>query len=146
MDMKRRHFLLALLALMVPANPVRSFADNDGGGGGGNSGPGGGGGNSGPGGGGGGDDDDGGDDGDDDKKDEKEGKDQERALEAVRRGKVTPLSELFKHLKDAHPGRVLKVNLVKSGGNYFYRVRILTSGNRVKTYVLNAKTLAEAVY
>lgn len=139
-----------LLATFLAANFAAGFAmakDGDSGSGSGNSGSGSG--NSGSGSSGG--DDDGGDD-DDDGDDSNEnnsgnshggrhGNDHEKAIKAVQRGKAVSLQKLRDHLADHYPGKILDVNLRRRAGNYFYNVRILATGNRIKVLSLNALTL-----
>jgi hypothetical protein len=67
--------------------------------------------------------------------------DQDRAIKAVRRGKAVSLQVLKGFLKQNHPGKILDVNLRKSSGIYFYNIRILAKGNRIKALTLNALTL-----
>jgi hypothetical protein len=91
-------------------------------------------------------DDDSDDDEDDDDDNSNSGnrvksEDQDRALKAVKNGKAVSLSKLKAHLSKNHPGKILNVGLYRKSGQYFYRVRILSSGNRIKTMSLNALTL-----
>jgi hypothetical protein len=162
----RRKFILFLAAVMFTPPSQPSFAgdgDNSGSGnsGGGNSGSGGGGGDSGSGGGGGnsgsggGDDNDHDSDNDDDndEADEREDKsgrgksrDPERAKKAVKDGKAVPVQQLLGHLRENYRGRVLKVDLQKRLGSYFYKVRLLGAGNRMQTLVFDAKTLQRKLF
>jgi hypothetical protein len=156
---KRGLMLMLLLAACFAVNPAHADSDNSGSG---NSGSGGGSDDGGSGGGsdnsgsgnsgsGGGDDSD--DDDDRDEDDDKDdasdnnkrnsSRDQERALKAVKRGKIVSLSTLKHHLKNTAPGKILRVELKKWSGTYFYRVRILTSGNRIKSITINALSLKQ---
>jgi hypothetical protein len=139
-----------LLALFVAANFAASFVlakDGDSGGSGnsgsgsGNSGSS----NSGPGnsssGGNDGEDDDDEDDDDDSGRDGRRSDDHEKVIKAVQRGKAVSLKKLKDHLADQYPGKILDVNLRRFSGDYFYNVRILAKGNRIKVYSLNALTL-----
>jgi uncharacterized membrane protein YkoI len=67
--------------------------------------------------------------------------DHDRALKAVERGKAASLRELKLHLDRFYPGRILNVKFTRSSGHYFYNVRILGSGNRIRNIKLNALTL-----
>jgi hypothetical protein len=143
-DTTRRRFLINLIAigLAMASTPVLA-KDGEGGGGGG------GGGNSGPGGGG----DDGDDNDDNDNEDNDDGDggggksdEHERARKAVRNGKAVPLQKLLNFIGANYNGRVLKVNLMRTKGDYIYRVKMLGKGNRVQTLILDAKSLKKAVY
>jgi uncharacterized membrane protein YkoI len=131
--------------LLLAANFAAGMAmakDGESGGGSGNSGSGSG--NSGSGNGSSGDDDDGADDDESDSGDSHNGRrgdDHENALKAVRRGKAVSLQKLKDHLAAQYPGKILDVNLRRSSGDYFYNVRILAKGNRIKVFSLNALTL-----
>jgi hypothetical protein len=131
-DITRREFLISLIAFGLAMASTQVLA-KEGEGGGGHSGPGGG------------DDDD---DDDDDNNDDGGGKnaEQERARKAVRKGKAVPLQKLLSFIRENHNGRILKVNLMRAKGGYFYRVRMLGKGNRVQTLVLDAVSLKKAVY
>jgi hypothetical protein len=142
----KRALLCSVLALAVLTAPLLSqFAhskDGDGGGGngggGGNSGPGGGGDNSGPGSDNSGRDDD--DDDSDDDRDKERRRDQERALEAVKKGKVKPLSEVLRVVQERAPGDVVRVKLSRSKGQLFYRITVLTVDGRYREVVVNAQS------
>jgi uncharacterized membrane protein YkoI len=69
------------------------------------------------------------------------GEEQDRALEAVKKGKAVSLSKLRAYLSEKHPGKILNVSLYRKSGQYFYRVRILSPNNRIKSMSLNALTL-----
>jgi hypothetical protein len=153
LDIERRRFLLSLMTVILAASSTQAFADggNSGSGGGGNSGSGGGD-NSGSGGDGSNDADDGDDDKDDDDEREdnsgrgKGSRDPDRARNAVKAGKAVPLQKLLSHLRDNYRGRVLKVDIEKRLGSYFYKVRLLGNGNRVQTLRLDAKTLQRKLF
>ncbi len=111
---------------------------------------------------GGGDDDDSDDDGDDDVNSSGNGgpsgpgpdgggshrnsRDQDRAKHAVAKGKAVPLAKLKDYLSQNYPGKILRINLVRRLGSYVYHVRILQSGNRLKSYTLDASTLQEKLF
>lgn len=135
-NLSRRSLLLALLMAANSAALEVMAKDGDSGGGSGNSGSGSS--NSGHGG----DDDD--DDDDDDSDDDSGGRrdnDHDRAIKAVKRGKAVSLTKLRDHLSQNYPGKVLDVSLRRSSGDYFYNVRILAKGNRLRVLSLNALTL-----
>jgi uncharacterized membrane protein YkoI len=67
--------------------------------------------------------------------------DHNRALRAVQDGKAVSLRKLKSFLSQNYPGKLLKVSLQKKSGKYIYRVRILSNGNRIKIFSLNALTL-----
>ncbi len=67
--------------------------------------------------------------------------DHNRALRVVKDGKAVPLRKLKSFLAQNYPGKILNVSLQRKSGIYYYRVRILSSGNRIKTLSLNALTL-----
>jgi uncharacterized membrane protein YkoI len=71
--------------------------------------------------------------------------DHDKALKAVETGKAAPLHDLKEHLDEFYPGRILNVKFTKTAGQYFYRVRILDSGNRIRNVTLNALTLIPQV-
>jgi hypothetical protein len=89
-----------------------------------------------------GDDDSGGDDsGGDNGSNSGKRKDQDRAQDAVASGKAAPLLTLKDFLKKNYPGKILKIDMNKRFGTYVYKVRILQTGNRVKSLTLDARTL-----
>lgn len=145
-----------LLALVMAASFAAEFAvakDGDSGGGSGNSGSGSS--NSGSGSSNSGSDSGGDDDGDDENENDNEESDDdsendsgrhrdddhERAIRAVRNGKAVSLKKLKVYLADRYPGKVLDVSLRRRSGDYFYSVRILGKGNRLKVLSLDALTL-----
>jgi uncharacterized membrane protein YkoI len=153
----RREFLLFLAGLMaLPAGTA--FAkdgddDNSGSGGGGgddddHSGSGGGGGDDdddhGGGGGGGDDDDSGGDDNGDDDEDNGgsggggKGKEARKARDAVKSGKVIPLREVLKLVRNKYPGRVIKVDVSEKGNNLIYSIKLIDDRNRRMQIRVNA--------
>ncbi len=91
------------------------------------------------------DDDNDDDDDEDDDLDSSSGSsksgDHNSAYKAVKKGKAVSLRKLKVHLAQNYPGKILSINLLKSRGSYYYRVRILSSGNRIKTVTLNALNL-----
>ena len=86
----------------------------------------------------GGGDDDGDDDDDPNEADED---DQDRARNAVKKGKAVPLSALLKHLKENYPGKLINVSLVKTKGNYYYKVKLLNQSGRLVNLRFDAKSL-----
>jgi hypothetical protein len=137
----KRALLCSVLALAVLTAPLLSQVayskDGDGGGG-----HGGGGDNSGPGSDNSGrdDDDDEADDDSNDDRDKERRRDQERALEAVKKGKVKPLSEVLRVVQDRAPGDVVRVKLSRSKGQLFYRITVLTVDGRYREVVVNAQS------
>jgi hypothetical protein len=88
------------------------------------------------------DDGDDGDDGDDKAKEaEKAQKDHDKARDAVKSGKAVPLKKLRAHLAAKYPGRLVKVELKQRLGNFVYKVRLLQSGNKLKSLTFDAATL-----
>lgn len=67
--------------------------------------------------------------------------DHNRALRVVKDGKAVPLRKLKSYLAQNYPGKILNVSLQRKSGKYYYRVRILSSANRIKTLSINALTL-----
>jgi hypothetical protein len=152
-DMTRRMLLggMMLLALAAAAAPARADGgDGDNGrDGGGDNGGDDGGDNDGPGGG----DDDGDDDSDGDgggNSGPGSGKtkveDQYRAEKAVKNGKAVSLQKLKTYLDRKYPGKLLSVAIARRQGNYIYRLRILSTNNRIQAVTLNALTLEAVVY
>lgn len=142
---RRRVFIIALLSACFMAEPaLAKDGESDGGSdnsGSGSDNSGSGSNNSGSGG-----DDDDDDDNESDSenrshRDERRNDDQDRAIKVVRRGKAVSLQVLKGFLKHNYPGKILDVKLRKSSGTYFYNVRILAKGNRIKALTLNALTL-----
>lgn len=147
LDLTRRRFMIALI-LAASFAAVPAFAkdgDSNSGSGGGDSG------NSGSGSDNSGSDNDGDDDDDDSERDEDSGNstsgsssaqvDQNRAMRAVKDGKAVSLKQLKSYLIENYPGEILHVSLRRRSGEYFYRVRILSTGNRIRSLSLNAVTL-----
>jgi hypothetical protein len=142
--LSRRSLLVALFLAANFAADIALASDEDSGSGSGNSGSG-----SNSSGSGSGDDRDD-DDGDDDNEDgDNSGNqssggrddDQERAIKAVRRGKAVSLKKLREHLSQNYSGKILDVKLRRRSGDYFYNVRMLAKGNRLRMLSLNALTL-----
>jgi hypothetical protein len=141
LDWNKRGLLFMLLcaAFFLSANAYSKDDES----GGGNSGSGGGSENSGSGGG----DEDSDDDDEAENDDEGENdrnrhsRDHERARNAVKKGKVVSLKQLQQHLSTNYPGKLLRVELKRKSGTYYYKVRILTKGNRIRALSLNALTL-----
>jgi uncharacterized membrane protein YkoI len=151
----RRALLCSVMALGVLASPnfaLPALSKDGDSGGGGNSGSGSsnsGSGNSGSGSsnsGSGRDDSDRDDDNGDERDDDNSGSgrtrrsDQERALEAVKTGKVKPLREVLQMVSERAPGDVLRVKLNRSGGQMFYRITVLTDEGRYREIVVNAQS------
>jgi uncharacterized membrane protein YkoI len=154
-EIKRRGLLgvLLLAACLVSSPVLASDDDSDGG----NSGSGGDSENSGSGGG----DRDDGDRDDDDRDDDDNGgsetqnsnsggssvnlglRDQERAFKAVRKGKAVSLVTLKSHLSTNYPGKILSVDMRRKSGVYYYQIRLLTAGNRIRSVSLNALSLKQ---
>lgn len=67
--------------------------------------------------------------------------DQENAIKAVRNGRAVSLQRLKSFLDTNYPGSILGVELSRRSGEYYFDVRILTKGNRIKSLSLNALTL-----
>jgi uncharacterized membrane protein YkoI len=141
----RRALLCSVVALGVLASP--NFAlpalSKDGDSGGGNSGSGSS--NSGSGSSNSGQDDDRDDDEDDDNSGSGSGtsgkrRDQERALDAVKKGKVRPLGEVLRMVSERAPGDVLRVKLNRASGELFYRITILTNEGRYREVVVDAQS------
>jgi uncharacterized membrane protein YkoI len=158
-EFRRCGLLFVLLIAAFLALPQANAKDGDSGGG--NSGSGSGSENSGPGGG---DDNDNDDDNDtnndddndtnnDDDNDDKvesdgrndsrssHSRDHDRVLRALQKGKVVSLQLLRRHLDSNYPGKLLRVDLKRKSGTYYYNVRILAPGNRIRAVSLNALTL-----
>ncbi len=123
--------------------------------GGGNSGSGGGdsgsdGDNSGPGGGSDDTDNDNDDSGDDSLNNSGSGKlgakDQYAARKAVAKGSAVSLTKLKAFLAKNYPGKILKLDLEKRLGGYVYKVRVLQSGNHVRSVNLDARTLQRSPF
>lgn len=153
MELNRRSLLAGatfafLLQCIAPA-----LAES--GSGGGNSGSGGGdsgsdGDNSGPGGGSDDTDNDNDDSGDDSLNNSGSGKhgakDQYAARKAVAKGSAVSLTKLKAFLAKNYPGKILKLNLEKRLGGYVYKVRVLQSGNHVRSVNLDARTLQQSPF
>lgn len=68
------------------------------------------------------------------------GRDHERALEAVKAGKVLPLSVLLERLQRSHPGEVLELELESEHGRWLYEIKLLEPGGRVVKLEVDAQT------
>lgn len=152
--LSRRRLLTLLLAASITCASTQAFAsdgesdggeggDSDGGGSDGDSsGSGSGGeGNSGSGGDDGDDHDDGDDDGDDDSSGSSSGlaKSQDDARDAVRDGKVIPLSVAITSLRDRYNGRIIDVRLTERGSRIDYRFKVVGQDGKVVSVTMNAR-------
>ncbi|MGB0084826.1 MAG: PepSY domain-containing protein [Rhodomicrobiaceae bacterium] len=65
---------------------------------------------------------------------------QQRARELVEAGRVRPLREIVKMLRDHVDGEIIDVELLEIGSGYFYRFKVLTHDGRVDELFVDAKT------
>ena len=73
-------------------------------------------------------------------------KDQYAARKAVAKGSAVSLTKLKAFLAKNYPGKILKLNLEKRLGGYVYKVRVLQSGNHVRSVNLDARTLQRSPF
>ena len=66
--------------------------------------------------------------------------DQDRALEAVRRGEILPLSTILGRLRAVDQGQMLEVELESEHGRWIYEVKTLSAHGVVRERVLDART------
>ncbi len=64
--------------------------------------------------------------------------------EAVEHGKAVSLGRLMKFVNANYDGKVINVELKRQGNSYSYKVKLLTTDNKLKILTLNALTLAPA--
>jgi uncharacterized membrane protein YkoI len=64
----------------------------------------------------------------------------ERAQEAVERGEILPLAEILEVVQEAHPGRVIEVELEFADGLRVYEVELITPEGRLIEVDVNAAT------
>ena len=57
--------------------------------------------------------------------------DQDRARAAVQSGEVRPLNQILKSVRKQYKGQVLDAQLLDFGGQWVYRVRLLTKDGQV---------------
>jgi uncharacterized membrane protein YkoI len=55
-------------------------------------------------------------------------------------GKILPLEDILKNVRQVHPGRILEVELDKEDGRIVYEVEILGNDGIVKEVYINAIT------
>jgi len=67
--------------------------------------------------------------------------DHERAREAVKAGKIEPLSKALGVIEKRFPGNVLEVELEEKRAGFKYEIKILSNEGRVVKVDLDAKTL-----
>jgi hypothetical protein len=98
-------------------------------------------GNSGSGGDDGDDHDDSDNDGDDDSSGSSSagGKSQDDARDAVREGKVIPLSAAITSLRDRYTGRIIDVRLTERGNRIDYRFKVVGPDGKVVSVTMNAR-------
>lgn len=66
--------------------------------------------------------------------------DYEIARDAVEKGEILPLNQLLSILQQAHPGRVVEIDLEFSDGRLVYEVEIVTDTGRLIEIVVDAGT------
>ncbi|MFO1047797.1 MAG: peptidase [Geminicoccaceae bacterium] len=64
----------------------------------------------------------------------------DRALRAVGRGEILPLSVILDRLHTSDQGQVLGVELEDEGGRWVYEVRTLSADGTIREHVLDAAT------
>jgi uncharacterized membrane protein YkoI len=64
---------------------------------------------------------------------------QEKAKTLVDTGRVRPLRDIVKGLRERSPGEIIDVELLEIGPGYFYRCKILTPDGRVEDVFVDAK-------
>ncbi len=79
------------------------------------------------------------DDRDEDEDDDNKVSDQDKASNAVSRGKAKPLRDVLRLVRSKVPGDVLRVRLSRSSGTYFYRITVLTEDGRYRDVVVDAE-------
>jgi len=64
---------------------------------------------------------------------------QQKAKALVDAGRVRPLRDIAKSLRERSPGEIIDVELLEIGAGYFYRCKILTPDGRVEDVFVDAK-------
>lgn len=64
---------------------------------------------------------------------------QEKARALVNAGRVRPLRDIAKALRERTPGEIIDVELLEIGPGYFYRCKVLTPDGRVEDMFVDAK-------
>jgi len=57
--------------------------------------------------------------------------DQDQARQAVREGRILPLSQVLPRVQQRVPGRLLDANLVERGGRSIYLIKMMTNNGNV---------------
>ncbi len=68
--------------------------------------------------------------------------DQELARAAVERGEIRPLDEILAAARKAVPGEVVKLELKRDDGRWFYKLRILAAEGKRREVKVDASSLA----
>jgi hypothetical protein len=70
----------------------------------------------------------------------RKGRDQDKARDAVLKGKVIPLSRAFELLKKRNDGRVIEVLLTEKGSRLDYRFKLVDAAGNVVSITMDART------
>lgn len=66
--------------------------------------------------------------------------DQDQARQAVREGRILPLSKVLPKVQRRVPGRLLDANLIESGGKSIYLIKMMTNDGNVAIVSADAAT------
>jgi len=66
--------------------------------------------------------------------------DQDRARSAVQSGEVRPLNQILKSVRKQYKGEVLDAQLLDFGGQWVYRVRLLTKDGQVLDIAVDGRS------
>ncbi len=69
-------------------------------------------------------------------------KEQDCALQALKRGEIRPLTDVLAVAREKLPGEVIKVELDRDDGVWVYEIKVLTSSGKRREIEINAQTLA----
>jgi uncharacterized membrane protein YkoI len=58
----------------------------------------------------------------------RDGRDHDRARQAVAAGEVMPLRAILERVEKEHPGKVMEVELEREGDRWIYEIKLLRSG------------------
>ncbi len=75
-----------------------------------------------------------------DNDDDSEGNDQRAARDAVKNGNAASLRDILKSVRRRYSGDVVDIKLRHKGGNYTYRIKMLSSEGRVYSLIVDAGT------
>lgn len=65
---------------------------------------------------------------------------QDDAQDAVRSGRILPLSQVLQSVRNAYPGQLLDADLLDGSGRPVYRIKLLSPNGNVTIIICDAKT------